>query len=445
MNRPIVSKGRVRLAWFVDLEMLVQHLEWLPQLRDEVGLTTVVPESHLSHTSGFRSSVVGPLEDWRNRPTLKDHREVFGVSEPAMAVLPGIVGGVDDGPLLAVIEACRREGLELWGHAGVWCYGGEMFREFAALDLFGRALTPGSLPWGTMFCPTHPEVHAFVVRSLADAAARYDLDGWFLDHARYPSPGHPASLLACGCAHCASVARASGVDFDVCRADVQRLAAGLPNLDVEMLRRYAAAGPAGVAEFLSDYPGVTAWFDVRAGILADRLAGIGRAIQSASGRAVEFGSDVFPPSVALLGGHSYAAWTRTATYLTGGFGPKIGWSTVTRVTAEGLAALLVEGVPGLMGIEEASASMMALLGAPDPNEAPVAAFRRELRAMSRLRPGVPVYPPIPAGQSTDSLRAMCQTIVAEGLDGAMLSGLERYDADQRTIIRQELAARLRLD
>ena len=199
-----------RIAWFADLETLVERLDLLRELRDQIGLTTLVPESHISHTSGFAASPEiassSPLRDWRERPGLRDHRDVFGVAEPAMAVLPGIVGGVDDGPLLRVIDECRRLGLEVWGHAGLWSYGAEVFPELAAVDLFGRTLLPDSLPWGTMFCPSKAALNDWIARSLADVAARYDLDGWFVDHARYTSPGHGPTLLACGCADCAAAA-----------------------------------------------------------------------------------------------------------------------------------------------------------------------------------------------------------------------------------------------
>ena len=90
---------RARLIWFADLEALSEDLGVLRVLRDEAGLTTVAPESHISHTSGFRASEAiaarSPLGDWRERPGLADHRSGFGVPEPAMAVLPGVVGGDD--------------------------------------------------------------------------------------------------------------------------------------------------------------------------------------------------------------------------------------------------------------------------------------------------------------------------------------------------------------
>jgi hypothetical protein len=443
----MTATRRARIAWFADLEALDADRSVLEVLRDEAGLTTVVPESHISHTSGFRASAgvaaASPVADWASRPGLADHRAVFGVAEPAMAVLPGVVGGVDDAPLLRVTEECRRLGLEVWGHAGVWCYGAEVFPELAAVDLFGRPMLPASLPWGTMFCPSRPELHAWMADSLADAAGRYDLDGWFLDHARHPSPGFAPGLLACGCDRCAAAAAGHGVDLDGCRRDIRALAAALAGLTPRAVTALSEAGPAGLAGWLARFPGVLRWLDVRAAILADRFADLGAAIGAASPRAVEFGSDVFPGSVALLGGQDLGRWSRAATFLTGGFGPRIGWGSVGRVTAEGLGDALATIVPGL---EPAAArrAVAALVGAPlDPDPSlDERTARLEYARMAAVRGTLPVYPPIPGPPPPDALERMCDAIVDAGLDGAMVAGLEASTAAQRRVLRVALSERL---
>lgn len=439
------SRRPTRIIWFADLEALVGQLDLLERLRDAIGLTTVAPESHISHTSGFSASSAvpdGPLADWRERPGLRDHRSVFGAAEPAMAVLPGIVGGVDDAPLLRLIDECRRLGLEIWGHAGAWCYGAEVFPELAAIDLFGRPVLPASLPWGTMFCPTRQPLADWITASLADAAGRYDLDGWFLDHARYPSPGFAPALFSCACPSCAAAAAEYGVDLAACREDALALADDLRAADAEGLVRLAAAGPAAVAGWLLRRPGVSRWLEVRATILADRFVTLGAAVSAASRRPVEFGSDVFPPSVALLGGHVYAEWARAATYLTGGFGPTIGWGSVGRVTVTSLGATLGELVPEL-GVH-ARAVVAALVGAraeADP-AGDVDALVEEIHRMTAARGSVPVYPPVAGPPGPAVLARICDAIVDAGLDGAMLAGLEAASPEQLGIIRRGLTGRL---
>jgi hypothetical protein len=442
-----VSTHRPRLIWFADLEALGEDLSVLEVLRDEAGLTTVAPESHISHTSGFRASdavaATSPLAAWRDRPELADHRAGFGVAEPAMAVLPGVVGGVDDGPLLAVLDACARLGLEVWGHAGVWCYGAEVFPELAAVDLFGRSLLPESLPWGTPFCPSNPELEAWIAASLVEAAGRYGLDGWFLDHARHPSPGFAPALLACGCDRCGAAAAARGVDLDVCRRDLRGLAAALRSAGPTAIPTLGSLGAAGLCGWLGRFPGVAAWFDVRAAILADRFAALGDAIKAAAGRPVEFGSDVFPPSVALLGGHDLARWARSATYLTGGFGPRIGWGSVGRVASTSLGAALASLVPGL-DPEVGRIAVARLLGAPEDPDPSLdeRSARGEFARMAAARPDIAVYPPIPGPPPPDALGRLCDAIVEAGLDGAMIAGLETASAAQRTVLRTRLAERL---
>jgi hypothetical protein len=47
---------RRRLIWFCSTEHVAAHPRILPRLRDQIGLTTLMPESHTCHTSGFRAS-----------------------------------------------------------------------------------------------------------------------------------------------------------------------------------------------------------------------------------------------------------------------------------------------------------------------------------------------------------------------------------------------------
>jgi hypothetical protein len=214
-------------------------------------------------------------------------------------------------------------------------------------------------------------------------------------------------------------------------------------MDASALRALGGIGPAGLAGFLARFPGVIAWLDVRAAILADRFAQLGAAVSGAADRPVEFGSDVFPPSVALLGGHDYARWTRTATYLTGGFGPKIGWGSVGRVASASLGDALAGLVPGLT-TDVARVVVALLLGAevdPDPS-LDERSTRRELARMAAVRPDVPVYPPIPGPPGPEVLERLCDAIVESGLDGAMVAGLEASTVRQRQVLHERLMGRL---
>jgi hypothetical protein len=426
-------------------------------LRDEVGLTTLAPESHRCHTSGFAPSpevvAASPLERWRESPTLGRHRAGFNVPEPAFAVLPGVVSGYDDAPLRRVIDEASRLGLELWGHAGLWCYGGEVFPELAARDLFGRPLPDTTLPWGSGFCPSRSVLHEWIKLSLVDVTRRYDLDGLFLDHARYTSPGHGPSLLTCGCPDCAAQAARRGYDMADFRAGLLALRAALGRGPAERLSRLAEAGPLETLGRLAGHDGVVDWFVFRARLLADQLEDIARAVKAAAGRPFAFGTDVFPPSVGLLGGHIYDRWARGATFFTGGFGGRIGWSTVGAVTIDNLSPWLVAWAPGLEG--GTAARVVAHLigydppplglrfdarGRVDDPEQPIRSAVAEIAAMAAARGDTPVYPPV-AGGDEALLRAVCRAIAEAGLEGGMFSGLERFTAEQRAIVRRELVER----
>lgn len=450
---------RRRIAWFGDLEALQENLGILRTLRDELGLTTLVPESHLCHTSGFKPSsevvAASPLEGWRDSPTLRLHREAFHVPEPAFAVLPGVVSGFDDTPLLRVIDECRRLGIEVWGHAGLWCYGGEVFPSLAVRDLFDRPLPENSLSWGTGFCPSKLALHEWIKRSVVDVARRYDLDGMFLDHARYTSPGYGPALLTCGCEDCQNEARARGYAVEDFRAGMRSLSRVLAKLTSAGVAALASAGLIELLALIADHPGVLDWFTFRAQLLADKFADIARGVQEAVGRPFPFGADVFPPSVALLGGHLYREWSRGATYYTGGFGGRIGWSTVGGVTIDGLSSWLGSIAPSIDG-GVASRLVAHLIGYDQPSlglsfdgmgridvpDQATLALISEIRRMAGARGGLPVYPPVAGASDLSTLRTICRAIVEADLDGAMFSGLDRFSPEYRALVRVELAERM---
>ena len=65
----MTSTHKSRRIWFCQTEYVAEHPESLQKLKDAVGLTTIMPESPVCHTSGFSASAElaqrGPFEDWR--------------------------------------------------------------------------------------------------------------------------------------------------------------------------------------------------------------------------------------------------------------------------------------------------------------------------------------------------------------------------------------------
>ena len=143
----MTSTHKSRRIWFCQTEYVAEHPESLQKLKDAVGLTTIMPESPVCHTSGFSASAElaqrGPFEDWRQRLDAWP-RGAEGIYPP----VAGIISGFDDAPLQRVIEACKSTGIEVWGHIGLWSYGGEVYPEFALRDLEGRPLDRRYQEWG---------------------------------------------------------------------------------------------------------------------------------------------------------------------------------------------------------------------------------------------------------------------------------------------------------
>ena len=97
-----------RLIWFCQTEHVAKQPEQLALLRDEIGLTTIMPESPICHTSGFRASpevaARGPFEDWRERGEAWP-KVLEGIYPP----VSGVIGGFDDTDLCRVIEAASAD------------------------------------------------------------------------------------------------------------------------------------------------------------------------------------------------------------------------------------------------------------------------------------------------------------------------------------------------
>jgi len=440
-----------RFIWFCETEYLAAHPDVLKKLRDEIGLTTIMPESFICHTSGFRASeeIVrrGPFEDWRQR-TAQFPRARQGIYPP----VAGTIGGFDDTALLRVIEACRQAGIEIWGHIGLWSYGGEVFPEFAMRDIEGRLLDLRYKQWGIGLCPSRKDVNEWTRDCLVDLIRRYDLDGFDVDHARYPAPANLHSLLACGCGFCQQEAGRLGFDFGHMKEGLLQLRAELSTLTREQFDRIGRARP-GFWEFLA-YLGeqgvVLEWLRFRALVMAERMREFRLAVQDAGGRDKVFGSDVFPPSIALLGGHIYEAWEMGADYLTGGssHGGVVGWATTVTNLASEWAPALCRTVGGV-GEDEALQLVYRMFGYDDLDlplavadlqngKLPLAQmFAREVaRLRAQIRDQVPLYPPVSIGSEPVLARQLLETVVENQCEGALFSGLDPDNDAMLALVRE---------
>lgn len=491
--------GPRRVIWFCDTDAVAARLDDLPRLRDAIGLTTLMAEDHVHHTSGFAATpevaARGPLNDWRTRRgALERHLGAERVAQGVYPVVPGVLGGVDDSNLRRVLDAAERAGLEVWGHIGLWSYAGEVFPEYAMRDVWGRgpdSVDPAHRRWGLGFCPSKRAINEWVADGLRDVTRRYPLAGFMVDHARYPAPASVAAMFGCACPDCAAEGRRLGYDVEAIYAAVRDLPERLRRARPLHLQRAAAAG-ASFLDWLTWLGGgceIVAWLDLRCRLLAERMAELRAAVHEAHagrasgedalassaadpsrGRGFVWGSDVFPPSVSIYGGHNYQLWLRGADYLTGGasHGGVVGWATAVTNVALEWSRYLCSIVPGLDGetalrllyrqlgyddliarsgldapVPDAGAvtGSLPLAFAPlDRGAVPVAAImEREVARLCAAAPdALALYPPISAGRDPDLLDRLCRLVSAAPVDGALVSGLRADDARQLGVIRAGL-------
>jgi len=447
----VTGKHPKRLIWFCETERIADDPDVLERLRDTIGLTTIMPESHVCHTSGFRASEEisqrGPFEDWRSRSDLWP-RGKDGIYPP----VAGTVGGFDDTPLRRLIEGAQRAGIEVWGHLGLWSYGGDVYPELALRDLEGQPLDQRYRQWGIGLCPSRRRVNDWTRECLVDVARRYELNGFCVDHARYPAPASVHALMTCGCEACQSEAQRLGEDFGAMRDGVLRVRSRIQSLRADDLHRLerSGAGLTDVVTLLEGGAEALRWLRFRARLLAERMGEFRDAVRGVDAGLV-FGSDVFAPSISLLGGHDYRQWEQVADYLTGGssHGGVVGWATGATNAAREWSGALCRTVAG---VGEATALRLAyrLLGLdglclPEDADAlekqalPVAElYGREIDRLQLHTTGrVPLYPPISATGDPDRVRQLCRTVVEGGCHGAML-GLDPGRSEILGILREEL-------
>ena len=400
------------ITWFADLESLVPRLEILEVLDGEIGLTTVGPESHLSHTSGFAvsapSSRPSPLADWRDRPGLRDHRDCL---RSGRARDGGPAGHRGRRGRRAPPSRHRRNaggsGLRSGAMPDSGHTAAEVFPEFAP-SISAGALCPDASRGGPCSARARPSSTTGWRASLADVAGRYDLDGWFLDHARNtrrPGMGRRCSRVVAPSARprlpsVASTSIPSGTSSAAVRPiSASATAVGLPR----RARPCRPRGPCGLARRPARRAGL-----VRRprphprGAIRGRS---GRAVTSASPRCVESGATssrrVSRSSAAMstTSGRPPAQPTSPA-----GFAPNIGWGCVGRDHGD-----VARTVARVRGSGHVGRGFRPVRSSPPwsvpvnrrPNSAPTVTSRAISRRtspswarMAAVRAELPVYPPV---------------------------------------------------
>ncbi len=318
------------VAWFGGIEAITPDM--IRRLRDGIGLTALIPDSHMVHHSGYRMPedllARSPLATWQKQPGLAAHRRAVGLRSDASPVFPGIVGPrYDDSLLLKVIEQASKLGVEVWAHAGLWGYGGDVFPELALVDECGKTIPEEYGGWGVPICPNNTAVRDWTAECLQYIVTHYDVKELDVDHGHYPPPASITSLLGCCCSWCQARAGALGYDWEPMKAALSGLRQRVASLRPADLKR-AMDLSYSFFDFLGFFDCDSAlldWYRFRTRSVTEHMAYLTQAVHNAVGANCPVDSHLFPPSVAFLSGQDFPEWEQAVDRLTPGWGSVVGW------------------------------------------------------------------------------------------------------------------------
>lgn len=445
------------IGWFGSLDEMYEHRNFLQRLREKFGLNLIIPESSLWHTSGFKPSphveAINPLKDWRQQPGLLEHLKRHHLPSQAFPVLPGIIDGAEDGRLIALLKAYKGTGIYVWGHFGLWSYGGELFPEYALRDASGLLPRKTFEKWGFGFCPSNPELMNWLEACLEDVLNRYEIDGLFLDHARYPPPANFDSLFGCADAHCLKMARDEGIRLNRITTP-EEIRKALRSTKPEKVIEFLESSPDFISflSYLIPDASVSDWFEARCRILSRQMEKLRSVVSRIRGPSFPFGSDVFPPSISYVAGHDIERLYQALNYMTGGFGPVVGWETAALFAASSCTREIcscVDGLDewktlesayrwlGLKGIKLPKACDAIEKGIGIPSiEILANEFRRVGKEWGK---GLRFYGPLSSRYSSKSLEGLISILKEGGFKGAIFSGIDPKDSRQHDMLRQVLS------
>jgi len=290
-------------AWlngvYLTTDSVLQHPDYVKQLRDEIGLTTVVldytgelsPEVLALSPFGGKTPTAAELDELVIRHI--DGRPIDPLEYPQAQALcgPGVSASGDDARFRKAIAQLKDAGLNVWTCGGAWTI---------------RRLT---------FCPSREDTRAWMEAVCVYWATHYDLDALDITHFRYPMGSFPLGLFGCTCSSCATAAGNLGYDMEKMVADLQGARAGLQKLDGARLGEVVRLGIGffDVIHALGLRSGVLDWVRFRTELVVQNLSRFRQAVHEAAPDTA-FGTDTYPASMALTAGHDYRRWGEMADF-----------------------------------------------------------------------------------------------------------------------------------
>lgn len=238
-----------------------------------------------------------------------------------------------------------------------------------------------------------------------------------------------------------------GYDFEAMKRGMIRLRQRLRAMDGAGLKRALDTGPGffDVLTALGHDTQVLSWLKFRCDLLTARMRQFREAVEG-TGRKIEFGTDCFPPTFALLGGHDYPEWERVVSFISGGFGGIVGWGGV----GPQLFGSWTRKLCGQTGSPRESDVLSLLyrlfgydgLGLPrnlveleKGGHASVIAMHEVLKMGAQKSGEVGSYPPLGLNGEADDVRRICEAVAESGHQGVIASGVNLGRRELLNIVR----------
>jgi len=337
----------MRKLWFGDIQLF--SASYLKKLKELAGITDIIPDNYRIHLPGCRVSEEildrSPFpRGWTQWPVSKRDIEAGGDMEITCPVFAGVAIQTDDAPLLQLLEACDKVGVQVCAHAGLWGYSGNIFPEMGFVDVFGKTIDEKMSPWAIPLCPNEETVIAFEAESIADVINRYHLPALNIDHGHFPPLANPHGLLGCACPRCRGRAGELGYDFDAMTEAVKDFFIRLKQLTALQLETvYAkACSYSDALSLLGAAKELFQWLEYRSVVVSGHVHSVSQRIIKALGRAAPIDSHVMPPSMAYLSGQDIGRWAKSVEYVSAGWGSVVGWDAAQIHSFIALAQLLAK-------------------------------------------------------------------------------------------------------
>jgi len=172
------------------------------------------------------------------------------------------------------------------------------YPECGLVDVLGR---PGEPDW---FCINNPRARSFATAFYEDIATNYEVDGFFMDRIRYPSP-----MGYCFCKHCIEKMEAAGIDVKAVRKALASLAARMTDPAVATLVKTGSS--LDPVFYVDGLPEIAQWMRFKMDSVTSYVASVTKRVKQIN-PALDVGLDLLDPmfsfgngqSIARLAGHS---------------------------------------------------------------------------------------------------------------------------------------------